>query len=189
MYFLLKEFVIDCGNGAIQVVSVDADDNIDLAATLVDHFDIDIGVGQGGKDARGRTGLITHSVSDDGDQGDIFIDENNVRIDFAADLFDNAEFETVRQVIVRHDKTHRVDTRGHMFDADIVILENRQDLAAKTDFVIHKCFPYEEGGKTRSAGDTGNERGLFIRGIVEYVRSNGGRIKSVAYIDRDIGRL
>ena len=181
--------MIDSRDGSVHIVRIDADDDVDFTAALIDHFDVDIGVCKRGEDARRRSCLIAHTVSDDGDKRDVSVNVNEVGICLSANTLDDL-VEFTFDLLVRKDDAHRVDTGRHMFEVDIVVFEHGQDLTAKTDFAVHHGFFDENGRKPFLSGNTRYQSRAFHFGrVFNDERSGGGRVERVLYIDGNSRRL
>lgn len=181
--------MIDRRDGAVHVVRVNADDDVDLAAALVDHFDVDVRVGERGEDSCRGSRLIAHTVSDDGDQRDVPIDVNEIGVGFAADAFDDL-VQFAFHLFVRNDDAHRIDTGGHMLEVDVVIFEYRQDFTAEADFAVHHGFFDENRRESLLPGDTGDKTGRDdFGGVLDNKRADSRRIERILDIDRNARRL
>ena len=80
---LLIERVINILNGFVKILFPDSHDDIHLTGALVDHADIDAGVGYRGENSRSRTGHVAHAASDDCDQRKPAVHADEIRVDRA----------------------------------------------------------------------------------------------------------
>ena len=80
---------IDAAQGVLKVALLDGDDDVQLARALVDHADVDVGLVERGEDARRGALGIDHALTDDGDEGKIVLDRDDVRLEILADAVED----------------------------------------------------------------------------------------------------
>ena len=82
----LLDRMVQAADGELVVGLLDGDDDVQLAGTLVDHADVDVGVGNNAEDARGGAFGIDHALTDDGDEGQAVLDAHVVGVQLRFDL-------------------------------------------------------------------------------------------------------
>ena len=83
------EFAIDGVDTSAAIFVFHADDDVEFARTLVNHNDVDTCLGNGFEQACGRTDVSDHTVAHCGNQRDIFVRVNFIRVYGLAHFFDN----------------------------------------------------------------------------------------------------
>ena len=80
-----EKFAVDGGNALIHIIVFDGDDDVERGRALVYHFDVNARVGKRLEEAGRSAYRRRHTVTDGGDEGDIFADAHKVGLDFGLD--------------------------------------------------------------------------------------------------------
>ena len=85
-----------------------ADDDIQLAGALINHFYVNIGMGKGGKDSAGRSSSGFHAAAHNCNKGQIGFNINGIRVGKTVDGGHHLLL-LIHKFILMHENCHGVD--------------------------------------------------------------------------------
>src|SRR5699024_7037005 len=125
--------IIDCLDRRFKITVLHTDDDVQLAGSLIDHFHIDMGVGQSGKDPAGRTSGPFHTASHHGNQRQIRFQLYGIRINCPMQPGNHALLLFL-ELVLMDEYRQRIDAGRHVFKTQTVFFEYLQYFSAETDF-------------------------------------------------------
>ena len=87
---LFYEAVVQHADGGLEILVIHTENDVQFVGALIDHTDVDARFTEGGEDLTGNTGAESHLPANGGDNGDLIVDIQRIRLRFLLDFRQNA---------------------------------------------------------------------------------------------------
>ena len=136
------------------------------------------------KDSSGGSALRLHAAAHNGNQCKIRLNFDGIRVCETMNVR-NHLLLLVHELTLVHNNRHRVDSGGHMLDADSVILKGLQNLAAEADLRVHHILGDQYGTEILLSGNSRDGIAGFLAGALHNPCAVILRLVRILDVDRN----